>query len=144
MRYSQFHQQKTNRLHRTFKKMMTIFRNIIFVKKVSGLFVDFFRCPGVSKDKIILVLGLVTGSNTEKSWKWGFRAFKIVKSGFYYTKSKQKKSIKALKVLFKHISPIFGPKMARIIAIFFPMMFLWLSCDFSYDVLMIFPLALFG
>ena len=31
-----------------------------------------------------------------------------MKSGFYCTKMKQKKSIKPLKVLFKYISPIFG------------------------------------
>ena len=37
-----------------------------------------------------------------------------MKSGFYYTKTKQKKSIKPLKVLHKYISPIFGPNFGKI------------------------------
>ena len=47
-----------------------------------------------------------------------------MKSGFYYTKNEAEKSIKLLKVLSKYIFTINGPKMAIIIAILFPMIFL--------------------
>ena len=67
-----------------------------------------------------------------------------MKSGFYYTKSKRKKTIKILKTSFKYIFTIFGPKMAIIITWFsygvpkvsrwfsygFPMVFLVFSYDF--------------
>ena len=43
-----------------------------------------------------------------------FRAFKMMKSGFYYTDLKQKKSIKLLKVLFKYIFTTNGPRMTII------------------------------
>ena len=49
--------------------------------------------------------------------------FKIMKSGFYYTNPKRKKSIKPLKVLFKYKFTIKSPKNAIMSMVFFPMIF---------------------
>ena len=62
-----------------------------------------------------------------KSWNLEFGAFKIKKSGFYCTNLRQNNSRKLWKVLFKHLSPINGPKMAIIISECVPMIFLWFS-----------------
>ena len=59
-----------------------------------------------------------------------FLMSKIMKSRFYYTKLKQINSRKLLKVLFKYMSPHIWPKNAITIPILFPMIFLWISCDF--------------
>ena len=66
-----------------------------------------------------------------ESWKCGLRASKRMKSGFYYTNPKRKRSIKPLKVLFKYIFTIKWQKMAIIILVLFPMIFLWFSYDFQ-------------
>ena len=64
-----------------------------------------------------------------------------MKSGFYYTNSKRKKAIKPLNLFSQYNFTIKLPKMAIIIAILFPMNFLWFSYDFlcfpmiSYDFL---------
>ena len=63
-------------------------------------------------------------SKIQKPWKFEILMFKIMKSGFYYTNLKQKKSTKILKVLFKYNFTIKLPKMAIIIMISFPMVFL--------------------
>ena len=52
---------------------------------------------------------------------------KIIKSEFYDTNPKRKKSSKPLSLLFKFNSTIKSQKMAIIIRIFFPMIFLWIS-----------------
>ena len=54
-----------------------------------------------------------------------------MKSGFYSTNPKQINSRKPLNLLFKHISPINDPQMARIFPMYFsydvPMILLWFS-----------------
>ena len=78
-------------------------KNIFLFKTVPGIFLIFFRCSGVSRDKS---WGLVMGSKTKKSWNLEFWASQIMKSGFYYTDREQKKLIKLLKVVLKYIFAI--------------------------------------
>ena len=55
------------------------------------------------------------GPKIQKSWKIKILIFKIMKSIFYQTKMKQKKSIKIFKISFKYNSTIKLPKNAIII-----------------------------
>ena len=113
---------------------ISTFKKMIFFEMPHGIFLTLLRCPGVSKDKINWFWGLVTGSKIPKSWNLEFWAFKIMKSGFYYTDPEQINSRKLLKVLFKNISLINCPKLAIIIPINFPMIFpriSWMSSQGS-------------
>ena len=58
-------------------------------------------------------------SKIKKSWILEFWPFKIMKSGFYYTKNEAEKSIKILKIWFKYIFTINSPKIAMSITVFF-------------------------
>ena len=58
--------------------------------------------------------------------------FKIMKSGFYYTNPKRKKSIKPLNLSSKKYYYIFGVKMAIIIMVLFPMIFLCIHQCFVF------------
>ena len=74
----------------------------------------------------MLVLGALDMSKkTKKSWNVEFWAFKIMKSGFHYTKMEQKELIKLLKLVFKHIFTIKWQKVAIISLAMFLMIFLW-------------------
>ena len=68
--------------------------------------------------------GLDTSQNPQVM-EFGVWGYKIMTSGFYCTNLEQTNSRKLLKVLFKHMSPINAPKMAILIPICFPMMFLY-------------------
>ena len=96
----------------------------------------FLRCPGLSKDKYCCFWALWTHPKIPKSCKLCFWAFIIMKSGFYYTIWSGKKPIKLLKVLFKYIFIINGPKNGHnyfgIFSYDFRMIFLWFSYDVSY------------
>ena len=54
-------------------------------------------------------------SENQEIMEFGVRASEILKSGFYYTKLKQKKSIKILNLLFKYNFTIHDPEIAIII-----------------------------
>ena len=71
----------------------------------------------------MLVLGLDDGLKNPEIMEGGV-TFKIMKSGLYCTKSKQKKTVKRLKVLFKYMFTIFAQKNTIILTIFVPMIFL--------------------
>ena len=70
---------------------------------------------------------LIVGPKNKKSSNFEFWASKIMKSGFYYTKLKQKKTIKPFEILFKYKFTIKWQKMAIISLAIFPMIFLWFS-----------------
>ena len=133
MRYSDF--RKLYVYFRTFSKIVIpTFAKIILSKSVPGVFLFLFLVSlCLQRYKIKWCWGLVTGSKIQKSWNLEFRAFKIMKAWFYDTNLEQinSRSRKLLKVLFKPISPINGPKIAIIIPIYFPMIFLWFLYDFS-------------
>ena len=52
---------------------------------------------------------LIIGAKIKKSWNFEFGASKIMKSDFYYTKMKQKKTIEILNILFEYLSIIKWP-----------------------------------
>ena len=110
------------------KMMILVFTKIICSMMFPDLFLIVLRCPGLSKDEQSWFWGPVTDWNTKKSWNLEFRASKIMKSGFHYTKMKQKKSIKLLKIIFKYNFTIKLLKMTIISLLYFPMIFLWFSC----------------
>ena len=69
------------------------FTKIIFSKCSRDLFWILFRCPGVSKDKTSWFWSLVTGSEIHKSYTQGFWGSPMIKSGFYFSKSKHHNSL---------------------------------------------------
>ena len=109
---------------RTFSIFLVLIIARKMFRKCSRDFLVFFRRPGLSKDKQCWFWGLWARPKIQKSCKLRFWAFKIMKSGFCYTKMKRNKSIKLFKILFKYIFTILGPKMAIIITILFPMILL--------------------
>ena len=56
-----------------------------------------------------------------------FLFWKCMSSGFYHTKNEAWERNKAIKNIIWIFPPIFGPKMAIIIMIMFPIIFLWCS-----------------
>ena len=72
----------------------------------------------------MLVLGLGDGFKNPQIMEFGVLGLQNNESGFYYINLKRINSRKLLKVLFKHISPINGPKMAIIISIVIMQLFL--------------------
>ena len=74
--------------------------------------------------KVILVLGLGDGFENQESGNWEFWASQIMTSEFYCTNLKQINPWKFLNLIFKHIFHINGTKMAIIIPIIRPVIFL--------------------
>ena len=65
-----------------------------------------------------------TGWEIHKSCKIKILMFKIMKSRFYYTNPKREKSIKPLNLVSKYNFTIKWPKIAIILVVTFPMLFL--------------------